>query len=95
MSLLNTYTGRPNPTLLNYYWPHLLRTRDRVDILHALETTEPPVIVLSVVDDVLFGSGLFSAEHPELIHYMETHYRPAARVGDWVVMSRRGAAGGS
>ena len=88
LAIFNFYTGRPNPTHLDYYWPGTIDARREEALLRELRAAPPAAVVISQVDDPIWGSEVFFQWHPALRRYVRGHYRLVGAVDDWEIHAR-------
>ncbi len=92
LGMVNFLSARPNPTAMDYYWPGYMDGAMEQRLLDELRASRPPVIIMSTMNDFIFGSGLLITGAPRLITYIETHYAEARQFPHWTVLTRNDLA---
>lgn len=90
LNLLHFYTGRPNPTPFDYYWPGLISAVEERALLEQLHAHPPPVAVVDQAQTTLTGLSQFKKHNAALVHFLHSGYRPLTTVGRWQIRVWRG-----
>ena len=88
LGLVNFFTGRPNPTHMDYYWPGYVDAEREQQLLRELDAAAPPTIVLCNAADLVFGDGLLWQSAPQLRAYIDRHYLHVSTLGIYDVYVR-------